>query len=220
LRDLQTISLVDDLQITSAEDVVDADPRTLRLGSLGGFNSAQRILINDYAIDAFTKVSDRQLLVPLPITFEGVSPSNMDIVVYSSSLTGFRRARLLFGPTRRVRTVSGLQKLVQQTIRIFLTRMGTNRYRTDEGTNFLRGLGGTLTSAEKPRMAALIAEAASLTEQYMTDAQRGQRGLPAEERLLTFKLLGIEFISVTGEIESRLELISYAGRSFKIPLVL
>ena len=102
-KDIQIISLVDDLQILSVADIEEAVPRTLRVVGAGGFNSAQRVLINDFGVDTFVLVSDTVLLVAPGDTFTNVPVENMNVVVISSALTGTQKARLVFGPTVRLK---------------------------------------------------------------------------------------------------------------------
>ena len=218
--DIQVISVVDDLQVTSVEDIEGADPRALRLVGQGGFNNAQRVIINDYGIDTFVVVSDTVLLVSPGEIFDDVATASMNILVVSSSLTNTTRVRLFFGPTVRLKAVTGLQKLVQHVVKILLTNVGTNRFRIQEGGGLLKLTSFPLTPASRPRIVTALAQAVSATESQITAAQATQRGLAAEERLMGLALGGVAFDSDTLEVQATIRLTTFLGRSTSVPLVL
>tara|TARA_R110002126_G_scaffold43113_3_gene123815 strand:+ start:303 stop:968 length:666 start_codon:yes stop_codon:yes gene_type:complete len=219
-KDIQIISLVDDLQILSVADIEEAVPRTLRVVGAGGFNSAQRVLINDFGVDTFVLVSDTVLLVAPGDTFTNVPVENMNVVVISSALTGTQKARLVFGPTVRLKSVSGLQKLVQHVVKVLLTNVGSNKFRLQEGGGFLKLTAFPLTPAAQPRIVTAISEALSATETQTLAAQATQRNLDADERLLSLSMVGVSFDVERLEVVAKVRLVTFQGTSASIPLVL
>lgn len=218
--DIQVISVVDDLQVLSVEDIEGAEPRTLRLVGRGGFNSAQRVIINDYGINTFVIVSDRVLLVTPGSTFDGVAVSDMNVVVVSSSLTNTRRVRLFFGPTTRLKRVSGVQKLIQHVVKILVSNVGSNRFNVSEGGNLLKLTAFPMTPASRPRIVTALIQAISTTESQIVNAQASQRGLTLDERLLGLAFGGVTFNDESLEVQASLQLTTYRGRSVLVPLVL
>lgn len=218
--DIQVISVVDDLQIISVEDIEGAEPRTLRLIGRGGFNSAQRVIINDYGINTFVVVTDTVLLVAPGDTFDSVAVEDMNLVVVSSSLTSTRRVRLFFGPTVRLKSVTGIQKLIQHIVKVLLTNVGTNRFRLQEGGNLLKLTSFPLTPASRPRIITALSQAVSSTETQIIAAQAAQRGLTLDERLLGLALGNVVFDDGTLEVQATIRLTTYRGRSVAVPLVL
>lgn len=218
--DIQVISMVDDLQVISVTEVAGAEPRTLRVVGRGGFNSAQRVLINGYGINTFVVVTDTAMLVALDAVFDGVDASRMEVLVVSNQLTNTRRVRLFFGPTLRPRAVTGVQKLVQQVVKTLLSNIGTNRFRLQEGGNLLKLTAFPMTAASKPRIVTAISQAASATESQIMTAQAGERNLPLDERLMGLTLGGVTFDDASFEVEATLRLTTYQGRSVAVPLIL
>ncbi len=219
-RDFQFISVVDDLSVSTAEDIPDAEPRTLRLTSPGGFNSAQRVIINDFAINTFIIASDRLILVEIGDSFGDLLVSSMRIVVVASTLTSTRRVRLLFGPTRRSKQVTGLQKLVQHVVKIMLTSLGTNRFNVAEGGDLVRGLSGDLSLVDRSRVNTVLARAVETTQDQIIASQASERGLPAAERLLSLSLDRVTYFEAAAEVQAEVRLVTFTGQALDIPLVL
>jgi hypothetical protein len=218
--DIQVISVVDDLQVRSLEDIEDASPRTIRVVGDSGFNSAQRVVINDYGVDTFVAVSDTVLLVVPGDVFASVPVEQMSVVVISGELTNTRSVRLVFGPTVRLRRVTGTQKLVQQVLKTLLSNVGSNRFRVQEGGSLLKLTGFSLTPSAKPRLVTAISQAVTATESQVVAAQASVRGLPLDERLLSLSFGGVTFVSATAEVKAVIRLTTFVGRSVSIPLVL
>lgn len=218
--DVQFISLVDALLVSSAVEVEGASPRTIKLTARSGFADAQRVLINDYGVDSFIVASDTSILVNPPAIFDTLSVSQMNFEVASSSYTGGRSARLIFGPTKNVRKVEGLQKLVQQLVKTLLSRVNSNKFTSGEGGGLLDSLGSSLSSDAQSRITATVSQAVSQTESQVKAAQSGARGLQSSERLLSFTLTGVSFVEDRQEVRATIKLVTYAGKSIDIPLTL
>jgi len=218
--DVQFISLVDELQVLAAVEVPDAEPRAIRLQSRGGFFDAQRVLINDFGVDTFTVVNDNFLLVNPPNQFSTITVAQMDFAVVSGSYTGGRSARLVFGPTKTVRKVEGLQKLVQQVVKTFLSNVGSNKFARNDGGDLLRSLGATLSPEGRAKVTASVSQAVSRTEEQVRAAQLRVRGLPTVERLLSLQLDGVVYLADQFKVEAKVRLVTFAGKAIDIPLTL
>lgn len=218
--DIQVISVVDDLQVLSLEDIEDAEPRTLRVVGRGGFNNAQRVIVNNLGVDSFLVVSDTVLLVELESSFDNVPAENMDVVVVSSSLTGTRRTRLFFGPTKRLKRVSGVQKLIQHIVKMLLTNSNTNKFRMSEGGNLLKLLAFPLTPSSQSRLVAGLSQAISSVEDQLVSSQTASPGLAPDERLLSLSLGDVVFLQETLEVQATIRLVTFAGNTVNVPLVL
>jgi phage baseplate assembly protein W len=218
--DIQVISVVDDLQVLGATELEGAEPRAIQIVGDGGFINAQRVIINEFGIDSFIVVNDRVLIVTPGSSLDNVAVENMDIVVVSSSLTNTRRARLFFGPTKRLSRVTGVQKLIQHIVKILLTNSGTNKFRLSEGGNLFRLLGFVLTEAGKSRIVSSLAQAVSSTEEQLTISQASASGLELDERLLSLTLGDVTFLEDTQEVLATIRLVTFAGRTVSVPLIL
>lgn len=217
--DIQFCSLVDSLQIVSAKEILDAVPRAIQLTTRQGFHSAQRVLISDYLVDTFTVIDDKHLIVyPPDDVFKDWLVSEMAFDVVSSEYSGGISARVIFGPTKNVKKVSGIQKLVQQVVKTLLSNSNSNKFSLGQGGNLLEGLGGSFTEASRVRLTAQVAEAVSRTDEQIKAGQQRAPGLAASERLLELRLGSVSFVGES--VHASMKLVTYSGKSIDIPLAL
>jgi hypothetical protein len=219
-NDYQFISMVDDLSVSRVVDLAGAAPRTLQVTGRGGFLSAQRVFVNDYGIDDFTVISDLELLVRLTSLFSSTPSSQMTVSVAAGELTNTNKVRLLFGSTRKTRKVSGLQKLVQQIVKMLLSAAGSNRFDPGEGGAVMAALGGSLETGAGPRLSADISRALANIEEQLISSQAAQQNLPSVERLLSLRLSGLTFNTEAQSVTAAIRLATFAGNSIVVPLIL
>jgi len=219
-KDLLCVSIVDDLEIMDVSEVDGSTPRTLRVQGRAGFRTTVRLDINGFRVDTFTVVNDKVILVVPGDNFADMAVSDMAITAYSSQWSGRHRVRLVFGITQHSRSVSGVQKLVQQIVKGILTSSGSNRYAREEGGSLLQGLGQTLSPEAKGQVAALVAQAISVTEANFLSAQASERRLSTTERLLKLELLGLDFLPAEMEVRATVRLRTMAGATVDLPLTL
>jgi len=218
MRDLQTMQLVDDFTVTGASEVetFSGEPRTLLLeASGGGLGAATRVLVNDLGIDDFTIVNDYEVLLRLPSTLDDAPLTNMVFVVYGSFATGRHRVRLIHAITRRPRAQSGLQKLIQQVVRVMLSGPRSNKFDRSSGGGLGEEITNSISNGTDP--AAAVAQAVDATQAYFTSRQRGQK-IPANERLRSFSFEGILYEDNQAVALVRLK--DYSGGSYQVPVVL
>jgi hypothetical protein len=218
--DFQFISVVDKLQVTGVTDIEGAIPRTVRVTGTRGFQSAQRVEINDFGIDSFIVVSDTVLLVAPGDTLNSVPVFDMNIEVLSGELTSLNSVRLVFGPTKRTREVSGVQKLIQQVVKSLLSDGRSNRFDTSEGGDLLQSIGKSLSPSASAQISTALALSVSRTQEIFLAAQAVSTNLDATERLLSLELLGVQFNSASLEVEAQIRLVTLAGQSISVPLTL
>jgi len=218
--DFQFISVVDKLQVTGVTDIEGAIPRTVRVTGTRGFQSAQRVEINDFGIDSFIVVSDTVLLVIPGDTLNSVPVFDMNIEVLSGELTSLNSVRLVFGPTKRTREVSGVQKLIQQVVKSLLSDGRSNRFDTSEGGDLLQSIGKSLSPSASAQISTALALSVSRTQEIFLAAQAVSTNLDATERLLSLELMGVQFNSASLEVEAQIRLVTLAGQSISVPLTL
>ena len=217
--DIQIISMVDDLSVFSVEEIDGSSPRALNIKGRQ-FSTAQKVLINDYGISSFTVISDTLLIAYPGEVLDSVATSSMSVIVLSGGLTNVDRVRLIFGPTVRLRRVTGLQKLVQQVVKVLLTDKGSNRFLTSQGGSLISLTSFPLTNGAQSRLSSALATALSDTKSHIMDAQTVQRGLSPEERLTELALTEVTFDVATSEVKATIRLATQAGNSVSVPLIL
>jgi len=216
--DIQFISLVDNLQVVEISDVDGAVPRAVRIVGVRGFTSARRVEIGGVGIDSFVVISDQVILADVPDALLDVEATSMTALVVAGKLTSGRRATLVFAPTSQTRSVGGIQKLVQQVVKEFLSSAGSDRFDPAKGGDALSAVGAVLDPSGQSRIAASLAAAASRVQDLFLARQARDTRLLPSERLLSFSVgnlsFGLDMVTVT------LGLVSQDGRSIEVPFLL
>lgn len=218
--DIQFLSLVDSMQILEVSEISGASPRTIRLRASGGFQDAQRVLINEYGVDSFTIINEKYILVYPPALFDQLDMSEMSFAVISGSYSGGSSARISFGLTRSVKKVDGLQKLVQAIVKTLLSKSNSNKFVSAEGGDLLGSIGQTLSEDARSQISAAIAKSVSQTEEQVKIGQQLSAGLLPSEKLLSLTLSSVSFNSAQRQALASIKLLTYAGVSIDIPLTL
>jgi hypothetical protein len=221
MRDLRFIAVSDAIQILDTSEVEGTSARTLKIISTGGMAHANRVYINGLGIDAFTILSRTSLLVTLPSTLDTVDLADMDISVSSSTLTSTKTpSSLSFGTTRSIKSVEGIQKLIQQVVKTLLSNIGSNRFSPYSGGGLIAGMRGvTMDRGASARISSVLQAAVNSTLETITSAQVGQV-ISADEKLLSLSVNSLNFDSSSTEVSAGITLITYAGTNFTIPLAL
>lgn len=221
MRDLRFIAISDAIQILSTVEVEGTSSRTLKITSTGGMGHANRVYINGLGIDAFTILSRTSLLVTLPSTLSTTDLGEMDISVSSSTLTSTKTPSALgFGTTRSIKSIEGIQKLVQQVVKTLLSNIGSNRFSPSSGGSLVASMRGlSLSSSATARISSVIQAAVNSTSNTIMAAQVSQK-IPADEKLLSLSVNSINFDASSDEVSAGITLLTYAGSNFTIPLAL
>jgi len=218
-RDLRFIAVVDSIEILNVEELEGVANRTLRISCNGGVRYANRVYVNDFGVNDFTVISDTALLMEVPSVAEDLEVTEMDLVVTSSAVTSTSKVELVFAPTKNVGSVEGIQKLIQQVVKILLSEKASNRFAPAEGGGLLSSLGSGMGDESSARLATAVQEAVTATSEHIIAAQTSSR-VSLEERLLSLTMTGLSFNSSTQEVSATLRLITYAGSDFRLPITL
>ena len=191
MDDIALVTFSDAVVLLSQEEVEGASPRTIRVTSNGGLRYTSRVFINDFAIDSFSAASSRVVLIYPPETLSSIDAADMDIVLHTSRRTSSQGpAVLTIGPTKNVRSISGINKLTQQVTKVLLTNQRTNRFDTSEGGNLMQGLGESFSPNNKTEIMRIVTQAVVNTSKTIIKNQLTQ-SLPADEKLLSLAISNV-----------------------------
>jgi len=219
--DIQFISLVDAVDVTSIEEVTGASPRSIKVSGPDGFQYTSRVLINGLGVDAFTVASSKVIYVYPPSLLSEVPVSEMTVQVASSRHSGVNNpATLLFGPTTTINGVSGIQKLIQSVVKILLSIPGTNRFSPEEGAGLVQKLSINLSEASSSAISTAVSQCIQTVQDQIQDSQAGNKDLSMDEKLRSLSLNRLSFNRTSGEVTASVLLTTYAGQEFDLPVTL
>ena len=219
MRDIKFISIADKIKVTKLVD----NGSTVTINVLPTANYINGIELTDeiYGLavvpfSAITILSSTSLKFVKPSSHVSSDYTKIDFLFFTNTLTDTNNARLIFNPSERVVSSEGVQKLIQQIVKIILSSAGSNRYALAEGGDLLRSLGSVDNSSDVSYFIASIEDAVERTKQYIVEQQLGQN-VPSDERLLS---LFVDNYTQTadGYLEVNLSLKTLAGRNVTIPL--
>lgn len=178
---IQLIRFLDVLQVTGLRNAPGVVPRSLIVTG-PSFKNADTVLMNGLQAPSFIAYSATQLIaeVPAPLQNESIT----DVVVLSAvpSLTGNSLMELTIGS--RIRKVSGVQRLVQNFVRLLMRTSGSNIFHPNLGGGLMRRIGANITT----QVAADVAIAIDTTKKAFIAAQTPVPNIPPEERLLAAEI--------------------------------
>ena len=219
MRDLQFITLSDNLPITSVTELLGEAVRTVRIEGTGNFTFAKKVTINDFTIVDFTVVSRHVIYARPPSSFDDVPAAEMEAVVFSSQLTDTSSAVIEFDLTNTFTGISGTRKLAQQVLKTLISTIQTNRFSVTEGGSLVSNVSGALNPDESSLIATQLSQSISDTKDFYNSIQVGA-GLPADERLLDLRLHSLEFNSSTLEVKATAKMVTFSGASEVLPIIL
>ena len=161
------------------------------------FFKAAEVRINGIATTFLTE-SDNSMLVDIPARVGDITSVEF-IDILAAELTEVSvRNRLEFALTGGPRTTSGLQKLVQQFLKILFTTPGSNIYYPNQGGGALRLLGNTADATGENLLVA-FSEAVQRASDQITSEQRST-DIATDEKLLEASVVSSSFQSNEGAL--------------------
>jgi hypothetical protein len=213
MKDFRVVQAKTPLKVTSYAPVRDFSPPAITV--LGEeMNKAQEILYNNVEVTEFLIISPRRLLVRIPDSQVGRPLTSL--LVSTSSAVSQKDALLSLGVDSPLKTLEGIDRLVQVFMTTFMTTPGSDIFDPDAG-------GGGQAIIGKPNEAtssssAQLSLAVDRTVQQMLRAQAQNTKLPPTERLLSASLSNVEFDQTTTTLRGTVDLRSVAGESALVTL--
>ena len=219
MRDIQFITLADKIIVNSVQDK--GSSVTLSVRPIATFISSIEITDEDIGLvivpaNAITILSSTELRFTKPAE---LSSSNFEQVLYkfiTSEVTNTDRSELIFNPTKRVVSVSGTQKLIQQIVKVLLTNSSSNVYNPEEGGDVMSFLGEVSGSPDPQTLIAPVEDAVQKTKEFIIKEQLG-KSIPASERLLSLSITDYN-VSLEGYLDIKIRVQTLSGDSINIPL--
>jgi hypothetical protein len=145
--------------------------------------SVTEILLNNYPVDVWVKVSDTLLLIEIPDFLQGVTIQNVSLYGKAINLsTAVLSAELNDKP------IEGFQKLIQRWVKYLLQAPNSNVF-TPGGGGLLDMVGRTTTDGGA-NIYSRVVDAVNVTNTLIFNEQTNQL-LPLAEKLLGATIIGI-----------------------------
>ena len=214
MRDLRVITAKAQLKVHSISPIRGFLPvSVLVVGT--DLHRTTEVELNGILCDEYLIQDSSRLVVRVPDAQIGQVISS--IKVFTPISTSYDTAKIEMSVGRPLRSISGVDRMVQAWLLIFFTNPGTDIFDQNSGGG-ARALIGRTTDAGHQSAAADLALCIDRTKTEMLRIQSRSPGLPLDERLMSSSLDAVRFDPDTSTLFASVSLRNMAGGAAQIAL--
>lgn len=214
MKELSVTSVRASLPIKGKITILSKDPIILAIYG-EKFQQARFVFINDIELSTFNIISNTQIQITVP----SILPLDQikTISVLSELFVLDKTNLIYFDLGNTIKSLTGIQKLVQQFIKLLLQSPGTNLFNKDAGGGLLSMIGKNTDGLTQP-ITSDIVDAVNRTKNYIIAKQSRNKRIPLDERLMDVSVNGISVGSDKVSVSVNLLLTNMTGRSYSASL--
>lgn len=179
------------------------------------FDKATEILYNDVPVDEFFIQSKSRIIVKIPSQCIGKMMTGIQVL--STTTVSKKDASLSLKLHSPLQRVSGIDRLIQNWMMVFMTTPGSSVFDKSSGGG-AQALIGKQTSRDGHSATADLTMAIERTKNEILTKQSSARNIPASEQLLSADLDSVSFDSSTGKLNATVSLQNMLGSSAQVSL--
>lgn len=207
--DIKILVIKDLLPISSVEIANEVIPISLLITG-DRLDQANQVLINDVEATEFVVLSSNRLLVKIPTS--EINNTIRKIAVIANIPSTNRRSILHFEIGSSLKSIKGLEKLIQAFCKLLIQTPGTDRFRPDEGGGLIKLVGRNVSKGGVNNLQASVVSAVSRTRDQFLSRQGPNSKIPSDERLLTVATESVGFDATTTTLSARISLSAVSGK--------
>ena len=212
MRDLRVVQTKATLPITSLAPIRNFTPPSIII--LGDkFQYAEQVLYNGVEVQEFVISSPQRIVARIPEAQLGMPITSVSVLTMIPSANN--TSLLSMGMSKLNRSVSGVDKLVQDWMLLFLTNPGSDIFEPDIGGGARAIIGKPVYGGGTSAMAELSL-AVSRTKEQLLRLQAKFPGIPPDERLLSASLTDVRFDNSTTTLTAVVDLQNMVGVSASV----
>ncbi len=214
MKDFRVVSARIQLKVTSFSPIRGFLPQSiLVLGE--NLNQTSEVRYNGVQAEEFVIQTPSRMIVKVPPSQVGRPFS--DLRVLATVNASKKDAVLNLGLDRPLKTVSGIDRLVQNWVMIFMTTPGSSIFAPTSGGGGM-SLVGRSTDRSGKGVAADLAMGIEKTKQELFRLQADNQSIPPSERLMTSSLDVVEFDEKTTVLSARVNIQNMLGDVAEVSL--
>lgn len=183
MKSPQIVRILDVAEITKIENAQGVSPRALLVHGKD-FRHTEQVLVHGIYAPEFVIVDQYTLLVQVPTAL--VDATIYDVSVFSSNFSLTERSLLNFGVGARLKSATGILRLVQTFSRLLLRTPGSNIFKKTLGGGILGIIGKNITETTAADISVGVRKVAA----DIIARQSPVREIPPSERLLSAEVVG------------------------------
>jgi phage baseplate assembly protein W len=209
MNDLKILTIRDVLPVAKVEYANNVVPLSLVITG-NSVGQANHVYINDIESPEFVVLSPGRILAQVP--HSETDSVLRKVSVISDVPTVNRNSLLHFEIGASIKSIKGIEKLVQAFCKTLLQTPGSDRFRPEEGGGLLKIVGRDVSRGDSRTMQAAVVGAVSRTRDQLMTRQASDRKIPADERLLTAQTESVGFDSSTTTLVARVSISAVSGK--------
>lgn len=207
--DLKILTIQDILTVHGVEFLPGVSPLSLLITG-DNLNEASRILINDVESPEHVIVSSTRVMAQVPSS--ETRSILRKLVVLAERPSSTRSSLLSFELKSSMRTLQGIERLVQLFCKLCLQTPGSDKFNPAEGGGLLSLIGSNISRHEVKGLQASIVGAISRTRDQILARQSRNNRIPADERLLSAQTDAVGFDPSSTTTTARVAIAAVSGR--------
>lgn len=205
--DIKVLTIRDLLQITNVEYAAIFPQSVIITGYK--LDQTSQVLINDLESPEFVVESPSRLVAQVPTSERTAILRSVSAIADKPSVD---RRSLLHFKLQSLRSLRGLERLVQVFCRLLLQTPGTDRFHPNEGGGLLKIIGKNISRTDNKTLQASVIGAVTRTRDQILARQAPKSQIPADERLLSATTEAVGFDVATTTLACRVALSAVSGR--------
>jgi len=186
MKDIKITTVSASLPVNQSVSIVSQNPIVIRITGQK-FDQAKSVFLNDINIPNFIIENQTSMRVPVP---DSLPVQNIkSVTVLTDSFEIGRGNIVYFDLSHSVRSINGIQKLIQHFLKILLQAPFSNLF-DPVGGGLLKLVGTNMNSnTGEPALSELI-DAINRTKNYMLKKQASNKKIPLDERMMNVTIEG------------------------------
>lgn len=185
MKDIRVAKLKNSLVVKNVVKV-SSNPAILQITG-EKFESATEVLINNISAQQWVATENDIILVYLPASLSTVPITSVAVITedFVKNIPNL----VYFEIGNKIQAVEGIQKLIQNFVKILLQSPGSNKFQS-VGGGLLKIAGQSLINGDKTARTDII-DAITRTKSYLFSAHSKNPKIPLSEKLLDVQILSI-----------------------------
>ena len=179
------------------------------------FNTCDELTYNDVTVTEFIIASPTRIIARIPDS--QVGRALIDLRVLAPVPISKRDALVTLGVARPMRTVDGIDRLVQEWLLCFLTNPGSDIFDTTSGGG-ARAIIGQPAYAKGNSAVSELSLAVENTKQQLLRKQARNSKIPPSERLLSASLSNVKFDETSTALTALVDIRNVLGGSASVSI--
>lgn len=214
MKDFRIVTAKINLRVTSFTPIRGFYPPSILITG-EKLNQADELQYNGVQVDEFVISSPTRIIAKIPPS--QVGKRFTDVKVLAPVSIARADALLSLGITRPLKMVSGIDRLVQSWMIIFMTTPGSSVFAPNSGGGGKALIGRSTDKAGKG-VAADLSLAIEKTKQELFRVQAENQTIPPSEKLLSSSLDVVEFDAKTTVLSARVNIQNMIGDAAEVSL--